>query len=130
MTVPTATLPLDSDSDKPEIVIGAGELTINDVVALATGNAWPRLPGDPAFTRRVQAGLRVSSNALAIARPVYGVITGVGASVENAVGRLRDRVREQVGPLIEYRRLDRDIGVVRTLIGEGLFNEFASDLDR
>jgi histidine ammonia-lyase len=97
MTVPTATTPLDSDSDQPQIVIGGDELTIDDVVALATGSAQARLPSDAAFGRRVKAGLRVFTNALAAERPVYGVTTGVGASVENTVpDTLRPQMAENL----------------------------------
>jgi histidine ammonia-lyase len=85
MTLPTATSRFANDSDRPEVVLGRGTLTITDVVALAEGRSYPGLPSDPMFGERIEASRRVFSEAVAADRPVYGVTTGVGASVGNEV---------------------------------------------
>lgn len=68
-----------------ELVIGAGPLSIEDVVAVAGGERRVRLSTEPAFVDRIARGAAVIERRLANAVPTYGVNTGFGASVKNTV---------------------------------------------
>ena len=65
--------------------IGSGPLTIEQLLAAARGELPVALEGDAKFRERLEAGRRALDAALAGGRPVYGVTTGVGASVGTEV---------------------------------------------
>lgn len=67
------------------IAIGARPLSIEDVVALALGEARPAIDGDPEVRARIEASVKFVRDALAEGRAVYGITTGFGASAEFAV---------------------------------------------
>jgi histidine ammonia-lyase len=69
----------------PTILLGERPLTIDDVVALATGHARVRLSPDAAVRRRLAAGPERLQQRLAAGQPVYGVTTGFGESCVNEV---------------------------------------------
>jgi histidine ammonia-lyase len=86
--------PMDADSDLTTtggqaalspVLLGSENLSIEDVLAVATGRARVELDPSPEVRRRLEAShaaverLRLSGN------PLYGVTTGVGASVSNAI---------------------------------------------
>jgi histidine ammonia-lyase len=65
--------------------VGAVPLRIEDVVALARGEARVELDPAPEVRERIQASRRVLEQTLAEGGLVYGVRTGVGASVDNTI---------------------------------------------
>jgi histidine ammonia-lyase len=65
--------------------IGGGPVTIEQLLAAARGDVHVTLEGDAKFRERLEAGRRALDAALAAGRPVYGVTTGVGASVTTQV---------------------------------------------
>jgi len=65
--------------------IGGGPITIEQLLAAARGEQPVALEGDAKFRERLEAGRRALEGALAAGRPVYGVTTGVGASVGTQV---------------------------------------------
>jgi histidine ammonia-lyase len=85
MPPPIATSHAERRREKREIVIGAGRLTIEDVETLASGRAEAVLSDDPEFKVRIDASRRAFVEALSSGNAVYGVTTGVGASVANTV---------------------------------------------
>jgi len=69
---------------------GTEALCPSRVVAFARGELEARLPEDPAFAARIEAGRRALEAAQLDGGAVYGVTTGVGSSVENEIpGGLR-----------------------------------------
>ena len=68
------------DASRARVVIGRDPLGIDDVVAIARGEAEVVLASDPAYRARLDAGRRALEKALREGRAVYGVTTGVGAS--------------------------------------------------
>jgi histidine ammonia-lyase len=69
----------------PPIVVGSGPLGVEDVCTAARGQARVELDADPQFRERLAAGRRALDEALRRGSPVYGVTTGVGASVDRQV---------------------------------------------
>ena len=67
------------------VVFGSALVGVDEVVSIATGACEPSLRGDPDFLDRLEAGRTVLERCLSAGEPVYGVSTGVGASVENDV---------------------------------------------
>jgi histidine ammonia-lyase len=65
--------------------IGPTPQSLDTLLALARGQARPVLSGDASYRARLAAAHAVVRNALARGEPVYGVSTGVGASVGNAI---------------------------------------------
>ncbi len=65
--------------------VGSRPVTIEQLVAAARGELPVELEGDAKFRERLEAGRRALEQALAEGRPVYGVTTGVGASVGTQV---------------------------------------------
>ena len=65
--------------------IGSGPVGIEQLVAAARGELLVELERDAKFRERLEAGRRALEQALADGRPVYGVTTGVGASVTTQV---------------------------------------------
>lgn len=70
---------------KRKVEIGERPLSIEDVVALALGEAQPVIDTAPALRERIEASVRFVREALAEGRPIYGITTGFGASAEFAV---------------------------------------------
>ncbi|WP_018746471.1 HAL/PAL/TAL family ammonia-lyase [Chitiniphilus shinanonensis] len=68
-----------------DIVFGAADLRIEDVLALARRDARAELPADPAFAARIDAGAALIDRLLASDGVVYGVTTGYGDSCTTAV---------------------------------------------
>ena len=67
------------------ICIGAGPLTIEDVEAIALGNATVELSSDPDFVARISAGAAQLAAKLERGEHIYGVTTGFGESCVNRV---------------------------------------------
>jgi histidine ammonia-lyase len=65
--------------------IGSGPVTIEQLLAAARGELPVVLDGGAKFRERIEAGRRALDSALAEGRSVYGVTTGVGASVGTQV---------------------------------------------
>lgn len=73
--------------------LGARALAIEDVVAVAEGRAGLRLDAGAALRARLDASAAWLEDGLARGEPVYGVTTGVGASVGNQIPpALRDEM--------------------------------------
>jgi histidine ammonia-lyase len=67
-----------------EVVVDGGPLTVEDVVAVARGEARVRLAADVA--ERMEVSRSVVLNAIRGDAPVYGVNTGFGALADTPVG--------------------------------------------
>jgi histidine ammonia-lyase len=76
---------VSATSTRRIIAIGAEPLAIEDVVALALGEARPALDEDPALRARIEASVRFVREALREGRVIYGITTGYGASAEFGV---------------------------------------------
>jgi len=75
------------------ISLGDGDLSIEDVVALARGDAQVRLSSDAAYRARLRANVQLVEDHQLAGRAIYGVTTGVGASVDNHIpASLRDQM--------------------------------------
>ncbi|HYB99550.1 MAG TPA: aromatic amino acid ammonia-lyase [Candidatus Limnocylindrales bacterium] len=85
MTPPSRPAVAARRSEEPRIVFGSAGIGVDDVVALAHGLAVPALSADPQWRARIQSGRDVLARALAEGRTVYGVSTGVGASVDTDI---------------------------------------------
>ena len=68
------------------IAVGSVALTIDDVVALARGEARPVLDRDAVWRDRIERGSRLVADRVKRGPPIYGVTTGFGASCETEVG--------------------------------------------
>lgn len=67
------------------IAIGEQPLSIEDLVALARGDARPVIDESPTLRARIDASVRIVREAVASGRAIYGITTGFGASAEFAV---------------------------------------------
>ncbi len=67
-----------------ELVVDGSALTVDDVVAVAHGQARAELGAD--VPRRMEASRSVVVKALGGGQPVYGVNTGFGALADTPVG--------------------------------------------
>jgi histidine ammonia-lyase len=95
-----AGVPRDPQSGRPAdearpavdpVVFGRDPIDAATVARLARAEVAPALSDDATWRRRLEAGREHLQAALAGGASVYGVSTGVGASVENAVpGPLQD----------------------------------------
>jgi len=70
---------------RARVVFGSSAIGVDEVVALAEGRAGAALSGDPHWLARLEAGRALLQSRLADGEPVYGVSTGVGASVGNKI---------------------------------------------
>jgi histidine ammonia-lyase len=92
--------------------IGSGPVGIEQLLAAARGELRVELERGAKFRERLEAGRRALEQALAAGRPVYGVTTGVGASVTTEVPA--EERREMALNLLRFhgcgtgRRLDED----------------------
>jgi histidine ammonia-lyase len=66
-------------------VIGSDPVGVDELLALARGELEVRLDASPAFRSRIAAGAATLEAKLRAGHPVYGVSTGVGASVGNEI---------------------------------------------
>ncbi|MCZ6782712.1 MAG: aromatic amino acid ammonia-lyase [Proteobacteria bacterium] len=66
-------------------MIGREALTIRDVLALARGDRRAVLDGDPDYRAHLDAARRTVEKHLEAGSPIYGVTTGVGASIQNEI---------------------------------------------
>ncbi len=66
-------------------MIGPDPVAVRDILAIARGETKVSLDPSPAFRTRIEAAARALSASLRAGEPVYGVTTGVGASVENEI---------------------------------------------
>ncbi len=73
------------DKGMGPVVIGAGRLRIEDVLAVAEGAASVALSAAPAFVERIRRGADYLARLLADGGVVYGVTTGYGDSVDVGV---------------------------------------------
>src|SRR4051812_41320731 len=85
MTARTSEAAAASRPAAARIVFGTDQVGVDEVVAIAFGLAEPVISDEPAFVARLEAGRTVLERCLSAGEPVYGVSTGVGASVENDV---------------------------------------------
>jgi histidine ammonia-lyase len=69
----------------PFLVIGSTPVGVNELLAVARGERPVRLDSHPAFRARITAAARALESQLGAGGAVYGVTTGVGASVGNAI---------------------------------------------
>jgi histidine ammonia-lyase len=67
------------------LTVGTDAVAIDGVLGLARGELQVGLSADPAFRARIVASQRALEARLASADAVYGVTTGVGASVSNTI---------------------------------------------
>jgi histidine ammonia-lyase len=72
-------------ADRERVEFGSTAVGVDEVVALATGAAEAALCADPVWRARLEAGRAVMKGRLADGDAVYGVSTGVGASVDNDI---------------------------------------------
>ena len=70
---------------KSEIIIEAGGLTIEDVLAVARNNYGVALNPDPGFRERIDRGARILKKKWLEEQVIYGVSTGVGESCVRAI---------------------------------------------
>ncbi len=85
---------------RPEVVIGEGDLGIDQIVVVACAGARVKLSQSEAFADRLQRSRAVLLQALEKEVPVYGVTTGYGESCGNMVAA--DLCRELGDNLIRY----------------------------
>jgi len=80
------------DDGKPDpLCVGRAQLCIEDVIDVAEGRVRVALDPDPGYRARLARGVAAVERALDKGRAIYGISTGVGASVGNAIpDRLRD----------------------------------------
>jgi histidine ammonia-lyase len=70
-------------------IVGAGWLSIDEVLALARGERRARLDGDPGYRSKLARARAAVERAESEGRTVYGVTTGVGACAGNSIPRDR-----------------------------------------
>ena len=74
--------PTAFDTDR---VIGRDPVTIEGILSFARGERRAVLDGDPAYRARLGAARRTVEQNLRAGAAIYGVTTGVGASVGNQI---------------------------------------------
>jgi len=67
------------------ISAGLGHWTIEDVLDLAEGRASVALSGDPKLRDMVDKGVEFIRKSWQEGKPIYGINTGYGASVERGI---------------------------------------------
>jgi histidine ammonia-lyase len=75
------------ENRKPKaVVFGRQAIRIEDVVALARGNVEAALDGDPGYRANLKEAQRLLQELFETGKtPIYGMSTGVGSSVGNAI---------------------------------------------
>ncbi len=75
-----------SPGERETVVFGRDAIRIEDVVALAHGEAEAALDDDPAYRAKLKEGQQLLQQIFnAGETPIYGMSTGVGSSVGNAI---------------------------------------------
>lgn len=82
---PDTTTDASAAPARERVRLGGDPLSIEQVLAVARGQALVELDPDPAYRSRLDAGRAALERALREGRPVYGVTTGVGSSVTTVV---------------------------------------------
>ncbi len=77
--------PSSSDEAMGERAVGLEPLRIEEVISIARGRVRVGLDETPALRERIQASRRILEELSSKGEAIYGVRTGVGASVENAI---------------------------------------------
>lgn len=83
--VPSAPRSSARSRGRPLVRLGEGPLSLESLLALARGEAEAALSEDPAVRERLAAGLDAFEQGRERGETIYGVTTGVGASVGNRV---------------------------------------------
>jgi histidine ammonia-lyase len=84
-------VPIRDDGDPDSLCVGRAPLCIEDVLGLAEGRIRAALDPDPGYRARLERGAAAVERGLDQGRAIYGVSTGVGASVDTAIpDQLRD----------------------------------------
>ena len=73
------------DAARHPLLVGRSPLRIEDLMVLAEGRAHAALDPDPAYRERLAAGASALERARGAGQVVYGVSTGVGASLDNVI---------------------------------------------
>jgi len=84
-TAPLPTGTAEGARNRDDLVIGRGPLTIEDVAAVAAGERSVALETSPAFRAAITAARAVVERGIGGSSAMYGVTTGVGASVTNDI---------------------------------------------
>ena len=75
-----------SPGERDTVVFGRDAIRIEDVVALARGEAEAALENDPAYRAKLKEAQRLLQELFEAGKtPIYGISTGVGSSVSNAI---------------------------------------------
>ena len=82
------------------IVLDGTSLTLPDVEAVARHGAKVALSSDSDVVERIERSRALNERLVAEGKPIYGVTTGIGSSVDRHVGA--DRVRKLQANLITY----------------------------
>jgi histidine ammonia-lyase len=77
-----------------EVTIGQGTVTLQQIVAVARGNARVKLSGEHSFRELIQRSEAMLHKAIRDGVPVYGVTTGYGKSCGKRL--TRDQVRRRL----------------------------------
>ena len=67
------------------LIIGSSPVGVNELIAVARGERPVRLDSHPAFRARIAAAAQAVESRLGQGAAIYGVTTGVGASVDNEI---------------------------------------------
>jgi histidine ammonia-lyase len=87
--------PPGTHTDARRVVFGRARIGIEDVVALARGSATASIEDDPGYRARLERGRQLLRDLLEAGKtPIYGITTGVGSSVTNAIAA---QLSEQLG---------------------------------
>ncbi len=65
---------------QPVVVIGEGDLSLDQIIDVAKGRASVKISSDPAFAEKIAHSKKLLLNAMETGVPVYGVTTGYGKS--------------------------------------------------
>jgi len=71
-----------TESERPALNVGAGPLSIEELLLLARGQRRARLGRNPELRARIESGRALLQRAVTRDEAIYGVTTGVGDSVE------------------------------------------------
>ncbi|MCA9510099.1 MAG: aromatic amino acid lyase [Myxococcales bacterium] len=82
---PTTSRPAEPREERSSVVLGRGSLRVEDVLAVAAGRARVELDADSRVRARLDASHAAVERLRRSGNPLYGVTTGVGASVANAI---------------------------------------------
>jgi histidine ammonia-lyase len=82
------------------IALDGASLTLDDMDAVARGDARVSLRGAPAVHERIARSYALNQELMGRGMPIYGVTTGLGDSVDRHIGL--DRAARLQGNLISY----------------------------